>query len=294
MTLERVDSMGERIALAGPALRVVSLVPSETDALFALGAGDRVVGRTRYCIEPVGRVDRVPIVGGTKDVDCDAVAALSPDLVLANREENTPEIVRGLRARGLMVHVSFPTTVDLARALMHDLAALVGVADTSPALSAMDAALDAAASRRASRVPVRVFCPIWLDPLMTIHGDTFVSDMLDLAGGANVFADRTRRYPLAADLGLRAPLPPERTAGRDVRYPRVTIDEVVARAPDVIFLPDEPYPFAQKDAEYFRALDVPAARDGRVHLVDGKDLCWHSPRMGQGVARLARFLGAAR
>jgi ABC-type Fe3+-hydroxamate transport system substrate-binding protein len=82
--------------------------------------------------------------------------------------------------------------------------------------------------------------------------------------------------------------------GRDVRYPRVTLDEVVARAPDVILLPDEPHPFDERDAAVFRALDVPAARHGRVHFVDGKDLCWYSPRMATGVARVARWLAAAR
>jgi ABC-type Fe3+-hydroxamate transport system substrate-binding protein len=291
--VERTDAMGERVTLAAPARRVVSLVPSETETLFALGAGDRVVGRTVYCVEPRGAVERVPTVRGTKDADLDAVAALAPDLVLANQEENTPEIVRGLRARGIAVHTSFPKTVEDAAALVRDLAALVGIdPDRNEAVRAMDEGLARAAARRARTTPVRVFCPIWMEPLMTVHGETFISDVLDLAGGANVFADRVRRYPLAADLGLRAPLPEARVRGRDVRYPRVTLDEVVARAPDVVLLPDEPHPFTEQDAAVFRALDIPAARSGRVLFVDGKDLCWYSPRMGAGVERLARVLAA--
>jgi len=292
--IERVDAMGETLRLIGPARRIVSLVPSETEAVFQLGAGDRVVGRTQYCVEPRGAVERVSVVGGTKDADCEAVIALAPDLVLANQEENTPDIVKRLRAAGIAVHVSFPKTVEDAALLLRDIAALLGVDDAHPSLRAMDEGLAEASRQRASRVPVRVFCPIWMDPLMTIHRDTFISDMLDLAGGANVFADRVRRYPLAADLGMRAPLPPERVLGRDVRYPRVTLDELVARAPDVILLPDEPHPFTEADAAVFRALAVPAARNGHVYFIDGKDLCWYSARMGEGVARVAARLDRAR
>jgi ABC-type Fe3+-hydroxamate transport system substrate-binding protein len=132
----------------------------------------------------------------------------------------------------------------------------------------------------------RTFCPIWMKPLMTIHGDTFISDMLDLCGAVNVFADRERRYPLAADLGQARPLPPEKTAGRDTRYPRVTADEVVARAPELVLLPDEPHPFSEEDADEFRALDIPAARSGAVVRTGGKDLCWYGARSVEGLPRL--------
>ena len=125
---------------------------------------------------------------------------------------------------------------------------------------------------------------------MTIHGETFISDVLDLAGGANVFAERTRRYPLAADLGRATPWSAERVGQRDVRYPRVTLDEVVAQQPEVVLLPDEPHPFSEEDAAVFRALPIPAARDGRVRRVDGKDLSWYSPRLTEGIARVATWL----
>src|SRR6185437_16206741 len=91
------------------------------------------------------------------------------------------------------------------------------------------------------RAPVRAFVPIWMDPLMTVHASTFISDMLALAGAENVFADRERRYPLAADLGSGRPLPADRIANRDVRYPRITLGEVVVRAPDlVLFFFEDP------------------------------------------------------
>ena len=77
-----------------------------------------------------------------------------------------------------------------------------------------------------------------------------------------------------------------------MRYPRVTLDEVVRLQPDVVILPDEPHPFSEADADVFRALPIPAARSGRVHRIDGKDLSWYSPRLTTGVARVARWLAA--
>jgi hypothetical protein len=122
-----------------------------------------------------------------------------------------------------------------------------------------------------------------MDPLMTIHGATFISDMLDLCGAQNVFADRERRYPLAADIGSRKPIDPGQ---RDVRYPRVTRDEVVSRAPQIVILPDEPHPFSEADADVFREL-LPGAL---IHRTDGKDLCWYGARSADGIDRVREMI----
>ena len=279
--------------LSAPARRIVSLVPSETECVFMLGEGARIVGRTDYCTEPRGALDAITSVGGTKSADAEAIAALAPDLVLLNQEENTEAIFRDLVARGITVHMCFPKTVSDAATLVRDLATLCGLdPDAAPAVIDLARAVAEAERARAKATPARVFCPIWMDPLMTVHGETFISDVLDLAGGANVFADRTRRYPLAADLGLAPEWSAERVGRRDVRYPRVTFEEVVARQPEVVLLPDEPHPFSEADAEVFRALPIPAARSGRVHRVDGKDLSWYSPRLVEGIARVARWIAA--
>ena len=126
---------------------------------------------------------------------------------------------------------------------------------------------------------------------MTVHGDTFISDMLDLCGAANVFADRERRYPLAADLGDA----PAIDAGlRDVRYPRVAIEEIVARAPELVLLPDEPHPFSEEDAAVFLALDIPAASGGKVVRTSGKDVCWYGAWSIEGIPRIAALVERAR
>jgi hypothetical protein len=133
-----------------------------------------------------------------------------------------------------------------------------------------------------------------MKPLMTINGATFMSDVLDLAGAQNVFADRERRYPLAADLGKAVPLSQEEVAGRDTRYPRVTLDEVVARAPELVVLPDEPHPFSEDDAAVFRELAIPAARRGAVVRTSGKDICWYGARTVAGIGRVRALVDAHR
>jgi len=137
---------------------------------------------------------------------------------------------------------------------------------------------------------LRVFVPIWMDPLMTIHGDTYISSVLDALGADNVFADRRRAYPLAADLGAAAPLDPAKVEGRDTRYPRVTMAEVEERAPDVILLPSEPHAFTEADRQVFLATNTPAAKAGRVHLCDGRDLMWPGLRSLEGLERLRALI----
>src|SRR5689334_20990593 len=104
-------------------MRIVSLVPSETESVVALAGVERLVGRSEWCEEPRGMIERVPTVGGTKNVDVDAVIALAPDLVLANREENRKADVERLIDAGLRVHVSFPCTVIEAQEYSRTLAA---------------------------------------------------------------------------------------------------------------------------------------------------------------------------
>ncbi len=174
--------------------------------------------------------------------------------------------------------IVFPKRVEDGIALLARYARMFGVEGDPKTKELVRAGLRAVEAQKAVRAalpPLRAFCPIWMDPLMTVHGDTYISDALDLAGAQNVFADRARRYPLAADLRNAVPLSKERVAERDTRYPRVTFDEVVERAdPDVVVLPDEPHPFTKDEGDRISRARRPRAKSGRVH-VDGKDLCWY-------------------
>jgi ABC-type Fe3+-hydroxamate transport system substrate-binding protein len=253
----------------------VSLVPSDTYTLLRLGAAERIVGRTRYCVEPAPAVAGIPTVGGTKDPDIEAVLALSPDIVVMNQEENTRRDVERLEAAGAKVFVTFPKRVVQGAALVARLARLLGDVDgeAKDVVKASYAALKRGEARLGGPT-VRTFVPIWNEPLMTVNGDTFISDVLAHAGGSNVFIDRDRKYPLAADLGRARPASPEQIVGRDVRYPRITLEELTERAPELVLLPDEPHAFSEADADAFRALDIPAAKHGRVRHCIGKHLMW--------------------
>lgn len=291
MAIRIRDDRNRDVVLYAPPRRIVSLVPSDTLSLFSLGAGDRVVGRTRYCVEPADRVGEIPIVGGTKDTDVDAVMALEPQLVIANQEENARKPLEELARRGATILVAFPRRVADGIAHLARLARVLGVEREPEVRELMRRGYQVASAEPPPGEPVTAFLPIWMDPLMTLSADTVASDLLRLAGARNVFDDRQRRYPLAADLGNAAPRDP---GDRDVRYPRITTDELVARAPDIVLLPDEPHEFTPADAEVFAGLDIPAARTGKIRFADGKDLFWYGARSIEAVPRLRALVAELR
>ena len=247
----------------------MSLVPSLTESLFALGLGERVVGVTEWCVHPAGGVAVLPKVGGTKNPDLAAIAALAPDLVIANQEENRRRDVERLEATGLRVWVTYPRTVAEGAALLAELAELGAAAEARAAVVAPVLAALAEAERARPDRGVAVFCPIWREPWMSVGGDTYAHDLLALCGGRNVFADRGDR-----------------------RYPRVTLDDVVAAAPEVVLLPDEPYAFGASDVAELRRLPIPAARSGRLHLIDGTWVSWYGPRIGPALRAIRSLLAA--
>ncbi len=250
--------------------RIVSLVPSLTEAFFALGLGDRVVAVTDWCIHPAAGVASLPKLGGTKDPDVEAIIALRPDLVVANREENTKRVVEALRVAGIPVWVTYPRNVEEGAALLREMAGL-GAPDYAlrDVVVPVEKALERARRRRAAK-PVALFCPIWRDPWMSVGADTFAHAMLELCGGRNVFGDRDER-----------------------RYPIVMLEEVVAAQPEVILLPDEPYNFGPRDIDELSELEVPAARSGRIHVVDGTWVTWYGPRMRTALEQLPALLEPA-
>ncbi len=262
-----------------PPRRIVSLVPSLTESLYALGLGDRVVGVTEWCVHPAEAVARVPKVGGTKNPDLEAIRALSPDLVIANQEENRKRDIEKLEAGGLRVWLTYPCTVREGAALLAEMAALAGPDAGAEALDRVaapvlravaEAEASLAASRAAGVAPARVFCPIWRDPWMAVGAPTYADDLISLCGGVNVFAAHAER-----------------------RYPRVTLAEIAASQPEVVLLPDEPYAFGAADAAELAKLPIPAAASGRIHLIDGTFVSWYGPRILRAIELLRRLLPGA-
>ena len=264
----RVDASGVAVELARPPRRIVSLVPSITETLCALGLADALVGITVYCVEPRAIVGGKTKIGGEKNPDLETIRGLEPDLVIANVEENLREHVDALRAWSIPVWVTYPRTVVEGIQLIAELGAVTG-AETRAAemVEQITPLYERVAGAAARRRPVAVFYPIWRGPYMTINRDTYIHDMLRVCGARNVFGDRAERYPA------------------------VTLDEVAAQRPDVILLPDEPFRFRRAHvADFTGYADVPAVRDGRIHLVDGKPFSWHGPRIAEALRLLPRLI----
>jgi len=272
--------------------RVVSLVPSMTESMFELGVGERLVGVTDYCIFPAEKVKTIRKVGGTKNVNRGLAISLAPDLVIANQEENTRDDVEFFRASGIEVWLSFPKTMRQAIDEMWELIRRFNVPLQGQRLVMLEKTYEwTSMAAESKESPPRVFCPIWreADWWMTINGDTYVSDVIKVCGGANVFADRQRRYPLAADLDLTQQ--PQEEPERDTRYPRVTLEEILESQPDVILLPTEPFEFTDDDVDYWMQFsDLPAVQNSRVHVVDGSLLTWHGVRLAMTLRELPSLL----
>jgi ABC-type Fe3+-hydroxamate transport system substrate-binding protein len=248
------DDLGFELVLAEPPGRVVSLVPSLTEAV-AVTAPDLLAGATDWCTHPPG-LD-LPRVGGSKYPSVEAVRALRPDLVLANVEENRREDVAALRTAGIRVWVTYPRTLDGALDSLARMLAALGC--RRPPWLAEAAAAWAAPPPAPARSAV---VPVWRRPWVVLGPDTFAGDLLRRLGVAN-------RYD-----------------GAGSRYPRPSLAEIRARRPDLVILPDEPYPFAATDGpEAFPG--VPCA------LVSGRHLTWYGPSLAEARAVLVGQLDPA-
>jgi ABC-type Fe3+-hydroxamate transport system substrate-binding protein len=240
--------------MTGPK-RIVSLVPSTTETVFALGAGDRVLGVTRFCVHPKDARERARVVGGTKNPRIELILSLSPDLVLANQEENRKEDVEKLREQ-VPVRVFFPQDVPQAVADIRSLGSLLGLPENASAIAA-DVEGELKALRSLDRRPIRYLYFIWRRPYRVAGPATFIDSLLAEAGFVN-------RAPI--DRG---------------RYPQMEVEEVRRSDADVLLLSSEPFPFAEKHL---------GELGERAVLADGELLSWHGVRLREGLPYLRALL----
>lgn len=241
-------------------MRIASLVPSLTELLFALELGDRVVARTGFCIHPRDGVRRVPKVGGTKNVDVDALLATRPTHLVVNIDENQRDTIYALRAQIPEIVVTHPLVPDDNLDLYREFGWLFD-RDSEAAVLATNYASarnDLVHATRDAR-PLEVLYLIWKDPWFSVSRSTYVSSLLAGANLNTLPATSTSRYPILA------------------------ADDPAWQEADLILLSSEPYAFRQKHAdELSRTLPVPKP----ILLVDGEGLSWYGNRAIAGLRYL--------
>lgn len=245
------DQLGREIFIPSPPKRIISLVPSQTELLAALGLDQEVIGITKFCVHPSAWHASKLKIGGTKDFKPDIIRQLRPDLIIANKEENTAEGLSSLMDE-FPVWISDVNTLEEALAMIRSLGEITGrlaaaVSITEQVAEQFSALRDFTAEHLSPRAKVAYF--IWKDPWMIAGKNTFIDELLTLCGLSSV-ATRPR-------------------------YPEITFEELQTASPDYVFLSSEPYPFKETDKNYFSGIVAPE----KVVFVDGEFFSWYGSRL---------------
>ena len=244
-------------------MRIVSLVPSITELLADLGLDDELIGITKFCIHPAHLKQTKTIVGGTKDVHVERVRSIRPDLIIANREENTKDQVELLQSE-FPVHLTDINTLDDAVKMIREIGRITGRESTAHAMaSSIEMEFSKLVKDINSLPRKKVAYLIWKDPLMGAGGNTYINDMLERCGFENVLKNIDR-------------------------YPTITIDYLRNSALDIILLSSEPYPFKQRHVDELAA-DLPGIT---IRLVDGEMFSWYGSRMLKAAPYFQRLVAS--
>jgi iron complex transport system substrate-binding protein len=264
------DDLGNTVVLAQPARRIVSLAPHATEALFAAGLGEYVIGAVSYSDYPP-QAQAIPRIGGYNNVDMERIAALTPDLVVAWHEGNRPTQLDTLRRLGLTLYVSNPHTLDSVADTIERLGRLgASAAQADAAAADYRRTLGELRQRYAQQPPIDVFYQIWNRPLMTINDAHLIGQVLTLCGGRNVFG------ALAAVT------------------PTVSEEAVLQAAPEVIVASGMGVARPEWLDDWRRWQQLPAVRHDNLFFIPPDILQRHGPRILQGAARLCAQLEQAR
>ncbi len=265
--LSVVDQTGRTLTLSAPPRRIVSLVPSVTEVLYAIGAEDLLVGVTDFCDYPP-EAKRKPHVGGMLSPNLETLVTLKPDLVVATRSGNTEDTFDQLKRLGIPVYLADPTTVSEVLRLVSNLGELTGHRDGAAAVDKdIERRIEAVRDRVAGRPLPRVLYVLWPEPLIVPGKGALVSELIAIAGGASVTADQGQGYP------------------------RMSLEAAVGRAPEVIILASHGSkggPAARQQWE--RLESMPAIKSGRLYTADGDLMHRYGPRFLVGLESLARLI----
>lgn len=261
-----VDDLGRTVSLPEPAHRIVSLAPSLTETLFAIGAGDAVAGVTSYCTYPEEAV-RKPHVGGMVNPSLEAIVALRPDLIVLSMEGNVREDFDRLTALGTPVFVSNPRSFAGIRASIGQLGTLTGRTEAASALAAALAAGEAEVVRSVSGPGVRTLLIVSIRPLIVAGGKTFLNELLETAGATNLAA----RFPAT--------------------YPTLSREAVLSEDPDLLLVSSEVVADTGLLFEEFPEwTSLKAAQRNRIHRVDSDLVSRPGPRAVEALRMIARLV----
>jgi len=228
-------------------MRVVSLVPSITEALFDLGLTENeIVGRTKFCIHPSEKVKKIEIIGGTKNLNLEKIKRLKPDLILANKEENVKEQVEDLM-NDFKVVVSNTETIEDNYYLLKNLGLLFNKEEKAQAFNLK---IYEIFNQTQINSTVKVAYLIWNKPYMTVGSDTFIHHVLSEIGFENIFKNQTR-------------------------YPEITAEDLAEA--DAIMLSSEPFPFKEKHIAELKAIYP----DKKIIIVDGEAFSWYGTHIAK-------------
>ncbi|WP_026236527.1 helical backbone metal receptor [Pontibacter roseus] len=256
------DQMGHQITLPHLPRRIVSLVPSQTELLFELGLGERVVGLTKFCIHPQQQVKLKEVVGGTKNFKLDVIDQLLPDLIIGNKEENYQEGIARLQEK-YPVWMSDIYTLEDALGMILQIGQLTDTEQRAQELAQGIAAGFEKLQPLQTAIPTAYF--IWRKPYMAVGSHNIIDHMLQRCGFANVFADTAR-------------------------YPEVAPEQLQQITPQLILLSSEPYPFQEKHFVEFQALCPQAI----IKVVDGEMFSWYGSRLLLAPAYLQQLVNEVR
>ena len=240
------DHIGRQVTCPTEPKRIISICPAITETLFTLEAEEQLVGRTKYCIFPKGQVEKLTAVGGTKEVNIDIIQQLQPDLILAEKEENTEEIVKQLEQIAPVFVAEVQSIADGYR-LITTLGMLTNRKEKATELAA---ASEAGFHALTKQERGRAAYVIWRKPYMVVGATTYINDVLGRLGFDNPFAQR------------------------EGRYPSVSKEQFQEAQLDVLFLASEPFPYSEKYIAEFQAF-LP---NTKIILVDG-EMFWYGAKM---------------
>jgi ABC-type Fe3+-hydroxamate transport system substrate-binding protein len=228
--------------------RIISLVPSLTELLADIGLANETIGITKFCVHPTAWFQSKTKIGGTKNANLEKIISLQPDLIICNKEENVKEQIE-LLAEEFPVYLSDVSTYSNALKTLKEIGTITDkVNETDTLIKKIIQAFDD--TRAISSNTLSTAYLIWREPYMTVGGDTFISSMMDKAGLDNIFKD-------------------------EIRYPTLSIADLVALKPQLILLSSEPYPFAAKHIEEMKKF-FPSTK---IILADGEMFSWYGSRM---------------